>query len=129
MNTTPDTIEDEVLRDIEKPENPYKRYRVEFPFTCTFTIPEDGHNTRVTIETRSEHLHHAKSEDDVRLQLEKDREIDGPLNAKRILKFVRDEMWNVEPTDVSVTYHPDYTIELATPEKVQEIVEDFLDEF
>ena len=72
MNTTPDTIEDEVLRDIEKPENPYKRYRVEFPFTCTFTIPEDGHNTRVTIETRSEHLHHAKSEDDVRLQLEKD---------------------------------------------------------
>ena len=131
MNTKTQTLEeleDEVLRDIEKPENPYKRYRVEFPFTCTFTIPEDGHNTRVTIETRSEHLHHAKSEDDVRLQLEKDREIDGPLNAKRILKFVRDGMWNVEPTDVSVTYHPDYTIELATPEKVQEIVEDFLDD-
>ena len=132
MNTKPQTLEeleDEVLRDIEKPENPYKRYRVEFPFTCTFTIPEDGHNTRVTIETRSEHLHHAKSEDDVRLQLEKDREIDGPLNAKRILKFVRDEMWNIEPTDVSVTYHPDYIIELATPEKVQEIVEDFLYDF
>ena len=129
MNTTPRTLEDEVFRDIEKPENPYKRYRVEFPFTSTFTIPEDGHNTKVTIETRSKHLHHAKSEDDVRLQLEKDREIDGPLNAKMILKFVRDEMWNIEPTDVSVTYHPDYTIELATPEKVQEIVEDFLDEF
>ena len=129
MNTTPETLEDEVLRDIEKPENPYKRYRVEFPFTCTFTIPEDGHNTRVTIKTRSEHLHHAKSEDDVRLQLERDREIDAPLNAKRILKFVRDEMWNVEPREVTVTYHPDYTIELATPEKVQEIVEDFLDEF
>ena len=131
MNTKSQTLEeleDEVLRDIEKPENPYKRYRVEFPFTCSFTIPEDGHNTKVTIETRSEHLHHAKSEGDVRLQLEKDREIDGPLNAKRILKFVRDGMWNVDPRDVSVTYHPDYTIELATPEKVQEIVEDFLDE-
>ena len=132
MNTKTQTLEeleDEVLRDIEKPENPYKRYRVEFPFTCTFTIPEDGHNTRVTIETRSEHLHHAKSEDDVRLQLEKDREIDALLNANRILKFVRDGMWNVEPRDVSVTYHPDYTIELATPEKVQEIVEDFLNDF
>ena len=100
MNTTPETIEDEVLRDIEKPENPYKRYRVEFPFTCTFTIPEDGHNTRVTIETRSEHLHHAKSEDDVRLQLEKDREIDGPLNAKRILEVrSRWNVWNVEPRE------------------------------
>ena len=128
MNTTPDTIEDQVLRDIEKPENPYKRYCVEFPFTCTFTIPEDGHNTKVTIETRSENLMHGTSESDIRLQMEKDHEIDGPLNAKRILKFVRDEMWNVEPTDVSVTYHPDYIIELATSEKVQEIVEDFLND-
>ena len=121
MNTTPDTIEDEVLRDIEKPENPYKEVSCGFPFTCSFTIPEDGHNTKVTIETRSEHLHHATSESDVRLQMEKRHEIDGPLNATRILKFVRDGMWNVEPTDVSVIYHPNYTIELATPEKVQEM--------
>ena len=83
----------------------------------------------MTIETRIEHLHHAKSEDDVRLQLEKDREIAAPLNAKRTLKLVRDGMCNVEPRDVSVKYHPNYTIELATPEKVQEIVEDFLNDF
>ena len=102
---------------------------MEFLFTYTFTIPENGHNTWVTIETRSDHPHNAKSEDDFRQQLEKDREIDGPLNAKRILKFVRDGMWNFEPRDVSVTYHPDYTVELATPEKVQEIVEGFFGEF
>ena len=129
MNTTPDTIEDEVLRDIEKPENPYKRYRVEFPFTCIFTIPEDGHNTKVTIETRSENLMNGTSESDIRLQMEKDHEIDGPLNAKRILKFVQGAMWGIEMSDVTVNYHPEFTVELATPEKVQEIVEDFLDEF
>ena len=129
MNTTPATIEDEVLRDIEKPENPYKRYRVEFPFTCTFTIPEDGHNTKVTIETRSENLMHGTSESDIRLQMEKDHEIDGPLNAKRTLKFVQGAMWGIEMSDVTVNYHPEFTVELATPEKVQEIVEDFLDEF
>ena len=123
MTTAQDNLEN------EPPENPYKRYCVEFPFTCSFTIPKDGHNTKVTIETRSEHLHHAKSESDIRLQLEKDHEIDAPLNAKRILKFVRDEMWEIKPRDVTVTYHPNYTIELATPEKVEEIVEDFLDEF
>ena len=129
MNTTPDTIEDEVLRDIEKPENPYKRYRVEFPFTCIFTIPEDGHNTKVTIETRSENLMNGTSESDIRLQMEKDHEIDGPLNAKRTLKFVQGAMWGIEMSDVTVNYHPEFTVELATPEKVQEIVEDFLDEF
>ena len=32
MNTTPQTLDDEVLREIEKPENPLKTYRVEFPF-------------------------------------------------------------------------------------------------
>ena len=129
MNTTPDTIEDEVLRDIEKPENPYRRYRVEFPFTCTFTIPEDGHDTKVTIETRSENLMHGISESDIRLQMEKDHEIDGPLNAKRTLKFVQGARWGIEMSDVTVNYHPEFTVELATPEKVQEIVEDFLDEF
>ena len=117
------------FRDIEKPENPYKRYRVEFPFTCTFKIPEDGHNTKVTIETRSENLMNGTSESDIRLQVDKDREIDGPLNAKRTLKFVQGAMWGIEMSDVTVNYHPEFTVELATPEKVQEIVEDFLDEF
>ena len=123
MTTAQDNLEN------EQPENPYKRYCVEFPFTCTFTIPKDGHNTKVTIDTRSENLMHGTSESDIRLQLEKDHEIDVPLNAKRILKFISDELYGIEPRDVIVTYHPDYTIELATPEKVEEIVEDFLDEF
>ena len=121
-------ITDEVLHQIEKPENPYQPYRVEFAFKCTFTIPEDDHNTKVTIETRSEHLHHGLSERDVRLQIEKDHELDGPLNAKRILKFVRDGMWGIEPRDVTVEYGPDPIIELASPEKVKEIVEDCLNE-
>ncbi len=76
---------------------------MEFLLICTFTIPENAHHTKLTIETRSKHLQHAKSEDDVWLQLEKDREIDALLNAKRILKFVKDELWNVKPRDVSVT--------------------------
>ena len=123
MTTARDNLEN------EQPENPYKRYCVEFPFTCSFTIPKDGHNTKVTIDTRSENLMHGTSESDIRLQLEKDHEIDAPINAKRILKFISDELYGIEPRDIIVTYHPDYTIELATPEKVEEIVEDFLDEF
>ena len=108
---------------------PLKTYRVEFTATYQFTTSTDGHKTSVTIVSPSEHLAHGTSKKDVLRHVEKDQEIDGPLNAKRILKFVRDEMWNIEPRDVSVTYHPDYTIELATPEKVQEIVEDFLNDF
>ena len=82
-----------------------------------------------SFEIVNANLMHGTSESDIRLQLEKDHEIDAPLNAKRILKFISDELYGIEPRDVIVTYHPDYTIELATPEKVEEIVEDFLDEF
>ena len=125
MNTTPQTLEDEVLREIEKPENPLKTYCVQFPFTCTFTLPD---KTRVTIETRSENLMHGTSESDIRLHLEKDHKIDAPLNAKRILRFVRDNLWEIEPRDVSVEYGPNPFIEIASSERVQEIIEDYLNE-
>ena len=129
MNT-PQTIkefEDEVLRDIGKSKNPLKRYSIEFSYRCSFTITDDAYIT-VTIETRSETLMHGTSESDIRLHLEKDHEIDGPLNAKRILKLVKDRMWGIEPTDVTVEYGPDPIIKIASSEKVQEIVEDYLDE-
>jgi hypothetical protein len=129
MNT-PQTIkefEDEVLRDIEKPKNPLKRYSIEFSYRCSFTITDDAYTT-VTIETRSETLMHGTSESDIRLHLEKDHEIDGILKAKRILKFVKDRMWGIEPADVTVEYGPDPIIKIASSEKVQEIVEDYLDE-
>ena len=123
MNTTPQTLEDEVLREIEKPENPLKTYCVQFPFT--FTLPD---KTRVTIETRSENLMHGTSESDIRLHLEKDHEIDAPLNAKRILRFVGDNLWEIEPRDVSVEYGPNPFIEITSSERVQEIIEDCLNE-
>ena len=125
MSTTPQTLEDEVLREFEKLENPLKTYCVQFQFTCTFTLPD---KTRVTIETRSKNRMHGTSESDIRLLLEKDHEIAAPLNAKRILSLVRDNLWEIEPRDVSVEYGPNPTIEIASSERVQEIIEDCLDE-
>jgi hypothetical protein len=61
---------------------------------------------------------HGTSESDIRLHLEKDHEIDGSLNAKRILKLVKDRMWGIEPTDVTVEYGPDPIIKIASSEKV-----------
>ena len=51
LETTLDQLEKEVLETIE---NPYSTYRVEFPYSCSLTIPDDGHVTRITIDSRSE---------------------------------------------------------------------------
>ena len=59
---------------IDETDNPYSTYRVQFPYTCSFTIPDDGHDTRVTIESKSEVLRYGKDEEDIQLQMQLDLE-------------------------------------------------------
>ena len=47
---------------MNKNKNPFSAYRIEFPYTCSFSIPEDGHITKVTIETRSEELRYGRND-------------------------------------------------------------------
>ena len=113
------------MNDLPKKLTPY---RVEFPFSCQFSIPADDHNTTVTIETKSEALTYGTSVDDVRMQTEAEHQIDGPLQAKRILKFIRDETWAIDPREVSVTYSPDPVIEHASPETIEHFIQTAMDE-
>lgn len=106
---------------------PLNTYRVEFTATYQFTTPDDGNKTTVTIVSPSENLMHGTSKDEVLRHMEKDHEVDKPINAKRVLKFVRDGMWNLESKDVTVTYHPDPIIDLASPEQIKEIIEDYME--
>ena len=67
LETTLDQLEKEVLETIE---NPYSTYRVEFPYSCSLTIPDDGHVTRITIDSRSEIVRYGRNEHDIELQME-----------------------------------------------------------
>ena len=53
LDTTLDTLEQDVLDELE---NPYQPYRVVFPYEVRFTIPDDNHNTEIAIRTRSEEV-------------------------------------------------------------------------
>ena len=53
LDTTLDTLEQEVMDELE---NPYRPYSVIFPYEVRFTIPDDDHNTEITIRTRSEEV-------------------------------------------------------------------------
>ena len=121
-------IIDEVLHQLEKPENPYSTYRVEYPFICSFTIPEDDHNTEITIETVSDTLMNSTSKQDIRLHLKKDQEIGGPMDANRILKWVQNKLWNIHPRDVSVEYGDNPIIEPVSKERMNEIIGNCLNE-
>ena len=85
-------------------DNPHKIYSVVFPYSVRFTIPDDGHNTEVIINTKSEEYYTARNEQDVLSQKElSDRYSKSPL-AKRIQNYVREQLWNVDPEDSVFTY-------------------------
>ena len=71
LETTLDQLETKVLETLE---NPYSTYLVQFPYTCSFTIPDDGNVTRVTIESRSEVLRYGRNNHDMELQTKLDQE-------------------------------------------------------
>ena len=66
-------LETEMEREIlDESDNPYRPYSVIFPYEIRFTIPNDNHNTEITITTRSEEIRFGRDERDILLQKEVD---------------------------------------------------------
>ena len=116
LDETLGQLETEVLETID---NPYSTYRVEFPYTCSFTIPDDGNITRVTIESRSEVLRYGQDEHDIKLQMELDQEHGKPTYAKHILNWVGDRIGSVDPREVEILYGDSMNIEIIDTEDIQ----------
>ena len=112
---------------IETIENPYSTYRVEFPYTCSFTIPDDGNITRVTIESRSEMVRYGRDEHDIKLQMELDQEHGKPTYAKYILNWVEDRIGSVDPREVDVSYGESHSIKPINNKDIQWFIEGFLE--
>ena len=114
--------------DLETIDNPYSTYLVQFPYTCSFTIPDDGNVTRVTIESRSEMVRYGRDEHDIKLQMELDQEHGRPTYAKHLMEWTRDKMHTIDPREVTVTYQNNPTIEPMTVEDIDEFRERCLDD-
>jgi len=109
-------------------DKPYQTYKVEFPYTCSFTILEDDHNTRVTIESRSEVLRYGRDEVDIKHQLELDQNQGKPTYAKHLLKWVNDQIWTVDPREVTVTYGDHHIIKPMSKDQIEEFTESCLND-
>ena len=94
-------MEREILDEIE---NPYRPYRVEFPYEVRFTIPNDGHNTEITIRTRSEEVRFGRNEKDILLQKGIDNRYGRESYSKRILEWVSKRIPNIDPRECDLEY-------------------------
>jgi hypothetical protein len=108
--------------------NPYSAYRVEFPYTCTFTLPDDGHVTSVTINTRSVAVRYGNDENDVLQQVELDKFYGDATYAKHIIKWVEQRLCYIDPRKVDVAYEGETIIAAMTETQIEEFTEDCLEE-
>jgi len=125
LETTLDQMETEVLETIE---NPYSAYLVQFPYTCSFTIPQDGNLTRVTIETKSEVLRYGRDNHDIELQMVLDQEYGSSTYAKHLIGWVSKRIADVDPLEVDVSYGDNPNIELMSDEQIDEFQQSCLND-
>jgi len=78
-------------------ENPNRMFSVVFPYQVRFTIPDDGHNTEIVITTKTEEFYSGRNQQDVLFQKEQSDRYSKTAFIKHIQKYVREELWRVEP--------------------------------
>ena len=105
---TLDELEQEVIDELNleysPEENPNKMYSVVFPYQVRFTIPDDQHNTEIVINTKTEEFYSGRNPQDVLFQKEQSDRYAKTAFIKHIQKYVREELWRVEPEDTHLTY-------------------------
>ena len=120
--------EDDPINQTETLENPYSAYSVKFPYTVSFSFPDDDHNTRITIASTSVLLSYGRDETDIFHQMKMDQEHSHATHAKHLINWIDSRLWNIDPREVKVTYGDGHTIKLMTDEEIDEFREDCLND-
>ncbi len=115
IDQTLDELETEVIETLD---NPYSTYQVTLPYTCIFTIPDDDNNTEVTISTKSQSISYGRTEHDIELQMDLNKEHSKPTYAKHILTELSHQLSNIDPKDVDVEYGSSVTITPMTDQDI-----------
>jgi hypothetical protein len=106
--TKMEKLEQEVIHELNLESstgaNPNRMFSVVFPYQCRFTIPDDGHNTEIVINTKTEEFYSGRNHQDVLFQKEQSDRYSKTAFIKHIQKYVRDELWRVEPEDAHLTF-------------------------
>jgi hypothetical protein len=125
LETTLEKLEQEVLDEIE---NPYRPYRVEFPYGVRFTIPNDGHNTEITIRTRSEEVRFGRNEQDILLQKEVDNRYGKDTYAKHIIEYAGNHIRWGKGENLKLEYIDAPSVTPMTEKDAQEFIRECLND-
>ena len=125
LEKTVEELEQEVLDELE---NPYEPYRVVVPYEVSFTFPQDGHNTEITIRTKSEEVRYGRNEKDVLLQKEINNQLSRKTCSKHIINWVRERLWYIDLDECDLEYTGNPSVSPMTKKEVKNFTESCLNE-
>jgi hypothetical protein len=109
-------------------DNPYRPYSVTFPYEVRFTIPNDDHNTEITIRTRSQEIRFGKDEQDILLQKELDNRYGRNTYSKHILDWVSKRLPDIDPRECDLEYVGTPRVAPIDHHQVKDFIEEFLND-
>ena len=113
----------ELEKTLEDLENPYRPYRVEFPYEVSFKTPQDQNITEIIVKTRSEEVRFGRNERDVMLQKGMDNRYGRLTYSKHILNWITETLPDIKPKDCDVEYLGEPTVTLMNDEEIREFAE------
>jgi len=120
LEKTVNELEQEVMDELD---NPYRPYRVEFPYEVSFTTPQDQNITEIVVRTRSEEVRFGRNERDVMLQKGMDNRYGRLTYSKHILNWITETLPDIKPKDCEVEYLGEPTVTLMNDEEIREFAE------
>ena len=119
-----DKLANEVMKELDdktcpmdKSENPFRAYRVIFPYRVEMTLIQD--DTKITIDTKSEVVSFARSKEDVLFETELSQNHSKLGYAKHIKNYVEENLWKISPKETIVSYTGNPFVQEMTKEEVK----------
>jgi hypothetical protein len=120
LEKTVNELKGEVMDELD---NPYRPYRVEFPYEVSFKTPQDQNITEIIVKTRSEEVRFGQSERDVMLQKGVDNRYGKLTYAKHILEWIAQTLPDIKPRNCEVEYLGEPVITPMTEKEIREFAE------
>ena len=120
LERTVNRLEHDVMEYLE---NPYRPYRVEFPYEVSFTTPQDENITEIIVKTRSEEVRFGQNERDVVLQKGIDNRYGRLTYAKHILNWISKTLPDIQPRNCDVEYLGEPIVTPMTEKEIREFAE------
>ena len=115
LEQTLDELEQEVIDELNSNHRPYKTIT---SYTCSIIIPDDE-TTEVIIKTKTAGVCFASSPKDALQQTKIGNQYSHQSYASYIIRYVRENLWDIDVADTNLTYTDEPTITRMTQDDLQ----------